>query len=120
MQALSKLVNLLSGPGRPPPSMSVEGIKATIKEPPVLANVAQTPIKVRALSNFPETLVPLSSVFPGVAKINDPKIANNELGRISEQRKITARSLTFHLAKYKFTKFRCELPSKNGHAEAQY
>ena len=72
MQALSKLVNLLSGPGRPSPSMSAEGIKATSKEPPVLANVAQTPIKVRAVSNIPETLVSLSSDFPDVAKISDP------------------------------------------------
>ena len=71
MQALSKLVNLLSGPGGPPPSMSVEGIKATSKEPPVLANVVKTPIKVRTVSNLLETLASLFSDLPDVANISD-------------------------------------------------
>ena len=72
MRAMTKLVNVILGPGRPPPSMPVEERKVTSKEPPVLANVVQTPIKVRAVSNFPETLVSLSSDFPDVAKISDP------------------------------------------------
>ena len=43
----------------------------TSKEPPVLANVVQTPIKVRAVSNILEPLASLFSDLPDVANISD-------------------------------------------------
>ncbi|MFP6726524.1 MAG: hypothetical protein VCB63_06680, partial [Alphaproteobacteria bacterium] len=46
--------------------------KVTNKEPPVLANVVQTPIEVRTVSNFLETLASLYSYLPDVANISDP------------------------------------------------
>ena len=51
--------------------MPVEKNKVTSKEPPVLANVMQTPIKVRAVSNLLETLASLLSDLPDVANISD-------------------------------------------------
>ena len=36
-----------------------------------------------------------------------------------EQREFTAKSHTFHLGSYKFTKIRWEPLSENGHAKAQ-
>ena len=73
MRALPKLVNEIPGPIGPPPrpSMPVEGKKVTSKEPPVLANVVQTAIKVRTVSNFLETLASLFSDLPDVANISD-------------------------------------------------
>ncbi len=51
--------------------MPVEENKVTSKEPPVLANVMQTPIKVRTVSNLLETLASLLSDLPDVANISD-------------------------------------------------
>ena len=52
--------------------MPVDGKKVTSKEPPVSANVVQTPIEVRTVSNFLETLASLFSELLDVANISDP------------------------------------------------
>ena len=73
MRTLSKLANVILGPTGPPPrpSMPVEKNKVTSKEPPVIANVIQTPIKVLTVSNLLETLASLLSDLHDVTNISD-------------------------------------------------
>ncbi len=51
--------------------MPVEKNKVTSKEPPVIANVIQTPIKVLTVSNLLETLASLLSDLHDVTNISD-------------------------------------------------
>ena len=51
--------------------MPAEEYKVTSKEPAVLANVMQTPIKVRTVSNLLETVASLLSHLHDVTNIGD-------------------------------------------------